>query len=219
MGCSASVAVKAEPARTPSGSVRNRKSNETLASETHFSVDEVYALEELFNNLSNALHRDGLIHKDEFAFALFKAEGKGSLFVDKVFQTFDSKRTDTIDFEEFVQALSVFHPRAGLEEKAKFAFLIYDLDNTGYIEPDEIKRFLAELLRDNPHIILDTSEINEIVNQTLREADLAGDGHISMEEWLSLVRSNPGIISYMTLPVLRQVTTKYPSFLFNKSRP
>lgn len=57
------------------------------------------------------------------------------------------------------------------------------------------------------------------VVQTFKEADLAGDGHISQEEWLAFVRSKPSIISYMTLPVLREVTLKYPSFLFNKSRP
>lgn len=60
-----------------------------------------------------------MIHKDEFTYALFKTEGRASIFVDKVFQCFDTKQTDTIDFEEFVQALSVFHPSAGLEEKAK----------------------------------------------------------------------------------------------------
>ena len=54
--------------------------------------------------------------------------------------------------------------------------------------------------------------------QTFREADLAGDGHISPQEWQALVASNPDIISYMTLPVLREVTTKYPSFLFNEDR-
>lgn len=134
--------------------------------------------------------------------------------MDKVFQCFDSKRTDTIDFEEFVLALSVFHPRAGLEEKARcepptkfqapllasvgstaatlpagspascreqddaallpltarvqpaaVAFRVYDLDDTGYIEPDEVKRFLADLLRENPSIILDDSEIDDIVEK------------------------------------------------------
>ena len=64
------------------------------------------------------LLQDGLIHKDEFAYALFKTHGRASIFVDKVFQCFDTKQNDVIDFEEFVQALSVFHPRAGLEEKA-----------------------------------------------------------------------------------------------------
>ena len=51
--------------------------------------------------------------------------------------------------------------------------------------------------------------------QTIVEADLAGDGHISPAEWQALVRASPDIINYMTLPVLQQVTTKYPSFLFD----
>ena len=51
--------------------------------------------------------------------------------------------------------------------------------------------------------------------QTIAEADLAGDGHISPSEWQSLVQRSPDIINYMTLPVLKQVTTKYPSFLFD----
>ena len=65
--------------------------------------------------------QDGLIHKDEFALALFKLQGRENLFTDRVFQTFDSKRNDVIDFEEFVRALSVFHPKAPLEEKADCA--------------------------------------------------------------------------------------------------
>ena len=51
--------------------------------------------------------------------------------------------------------------------------------------------------------------------QTILEADVAGDGHISPSEWQALVQQSPDIINYMTLPVLKQVTTKYPSFLFD----
>lgn len=186
-----------------------------LAAQTHFSYDEVCALKELFKRLSNSLHHDGLIHRDEFAYAIFKTQNQSNLFTDKVFQVFDIKQNDVIDFDEFVRSLSVFHPNAPLAEKAGFAFRIYDLDNTGWIEPGEIKRFLAALLKDNPAITLDEAEIDSIVDQTFAEADVAGDGHISSQEWQQLVQRSPDIISYMTLPVLKQVTAKYPSFLFN----
>ncbi|KAK9815125.1 hypothetical protein WJX73_008177 [Symbiochloris irregularis] len=220
MGCSSSKntasqsTAKAGPAGVGNESVAAPASNRTLASETHFSLDEVAALRELFDTLSNSLHHDGLIHQDEFALALFKTQGRSNIFINKVFQVFDIKKNDVIDFEEFVRSLSVFHPRAPLQEKAQLAFRIYDLDNTGWIEPGEIKRFLSALLSDNPAIKLSEEDIDQLVDQTLEEADLAGDGHISLEEWQALVERSPDIIAYMTLPVLKQVTAKYPSFLF-----
>lgn len=79
---------------------------------------EVEALRELYTKISNELHHDGLIHKDELAWALFKAH-RDNLFVDRVFELFDMKRNNVIDFGEFVRSLSVFHPNAPLEEKAK----------------------------------------------------------------------------------------------------
>lgn len=65
--------------------------------------------------------QDGRIHKDEFALALFKAQQRSNLFTDRVFVVFDTKKNDVIDFGEFVRALSVFHPKAPLVEKADCA--------------------------------------------------------------------------------------------------
>ena len=65
--------------------------------------------------------QDGLIHRDEFALALFKSEGQSNIFTDKVFQVFDIKQNDVVDFDEFIRSLSVFHPKAPLTEKADCA--------------------------------------------------------------------------------------------------
>ena len=81
------------------------------------------------------------------------------------------------------------------------------------VHPTGIKCYRVCLLQGNNacHPCLD-------VLQTFKEADLAGDGHISPDEWQILVQKHPNVISYMTLPVLKELTKKYPSFIFNENR-
>lgn len=198
------------PTSTTGSDLSDPDSFDNLAAQTHFSIAEVQALSELYSKLSNELHRDNLIHRDEFMWALFKAN-RDNLFADRVFELFDIKRNHVIEFGEFVRSLSVFHPKAPLEDKAYFAFRIYDLKQNGVIERSELRRFLVELMADNPDVDLDEQALDVIVDETFAELDLASDDRISPDEWLRLVRSNPDVISYMTLPVLTQLEARFPT--------
>jgi serine/threonine-protein phosphatase 2B regulatory subunit len=180
-----------------------------LSDRTNFSRSEITSLWELYHKLSNELHVDGLIHKDELAWALFKSH-RDNLFVDRVFELFDIKGNNVIEFDEFVLSLSVFHPNAPLEEKARFAFTIYDINQSGAIEPTELKRFLVAIMADNPDVHLDDDALDKIVVDTFKQVDVTGDGKINPEEWMALVKKNPSIIRYMTLPVLADICQKFP---------
>ncbi|KVI05885.1 Calcium-binding EF-hand [Cynara cardunculus var. scolymus] len=151
------------------------------------SVNEVEALRELFNKLSSSIIDDGLIHKEELQLALLESSGGDNLFMNRVFDLFDEKQNGVIEFEEFIHVLSIFHPAASLEQKIDFAFRLYDLRQTGYIEREE----------------------------TFADADADMDGRINKEEWKNFVIQRPQLLKNMTLPNLSEVTTAFPSFIFN----
>ncbi|XP_020415098.1 calcineurin B-like protein 10 isoform X4 [Prunus persica] len=168
-----------------------------LAASSPFTVNEVEALRELFNQRSSGWRYSKL---------------------QQVFDVFDEKKNGVIEFEGFVHALSVFHPCAPLEDKIDFAFRLYDLRQTGYIEREEVsilvrQMVVATLLESGIHVPDETLEA--IVDKTFADADSDKDDKISKDEWKAFALQHPTLLKNMTLPHLKDITTVFPSFIFN----
>ncbi|KAI5593789.1 hypothetical protein POPTR_003G037800v4 [Populus trichocarpa] len=185
-----------------------------IASNSLFTVNEVEALLELFKKLSSSVIDDGLIHKEDLKLALLKTPAGDNLILDRLFALFDEKKNGVIEFEEFAHALSVFHPRAPMEAKIDFAFRLYDLRQTGFIEREEVRQMLNAILLESGLQISEES-LEVIIDKTFADADADKDGKINKVEWKAFATQHPNLLKNMTLPYLRDITTMFPSFIFN----
>ncbi|XAR70164.1 hypothetical protein NMG60_11026934 [Bertholletia excelsa] len=182
-----------------------------LAAQTCFDEKEVKALYELFKKLSRSVTNDGYISKEAFQVGLFRNSKNQSLFSDRMFNMFDTKKDGVIEFGEFVRSLSIFHPNAPHADKVSFAFRLYDIWDTGFIERDEVKTMILALLKESD-LILPSDNVETIINMTFEDADLKRDGKIDMEEWNDFVARNPSLLKNMTVPYLMDLTIAFPSF-------
>lgn len=72
----------------------------------------------------------------------FFPRGDATTFAEYAFKAFDINQDGTLDFREFMCALSV-SSRGSLEEKIQFAFRIYDIDGDGFITKHEMVEIIG----------------------------------------------------------------------------
>lgn len=106
-----------------------------LAKDTYFTEKEIIQWHKGFKKdcPNGQLTEAGFIR----IYKQFFPHGDPSKFAALVFRVFDENKDGSIEFEEFIKALSVTS-RGNLEEKLVWAFKLYDVDNDGFITREEM---------------------------------------------------------------------------------
>lgn len=89
-----------------------------------------------------------MLTKEEFQkiYKQFFPFGDPTSFADYVFNVFDSDKSGSIDFKEFICALSVTS-RGKMEDKLDWAFQLYDIDGDGKISYEEMLQIVEAIYK------------------------------------------------------------------------
>ncbi|GIQ79613.1 hypothetical protein KIPB_000283 [Kipferlia bialata] len=98
----------------------------------------------------------------------------------RIFAAIDVDSNESLDFGEFLGALSLLTSPGQREAKLEFAFRLYDLDGDGYIGNSELFKVMSYMVADN----LDDTQLQQVVDKTIRDADTDGDGRLSKAEFM-----------------------------------
>ncbi|KAF8076275.1 hypothetical protein FPV67DRAFT_407724 [Lyophyllum atratum] len=145
----------------------------------------------------------GHLDKEEFSriYKQFFPFGDPADFADYVFNVFDENKNGTIDFKEFICALSVTS-RGRLEEKLKWAFQLYDIDKDGTITYDEMLQIVQSIYKMTGEMVKlpsDEDTPEKRVDKIFSNMDKDKDAKLTYEEFVEGSKQDPTIVQALSL--------------------
>jgi len=167
---------------------------------SHFSTEESARIRQLFDDnhilvvvgegtkKTRALKRetfDGLMH------SMFEINHLPTL--EGLFRAFNIQSANFVERSEWIRGLSIM-TRGSFEERIEFAFKVYDMDEDGELEREEMYLFLRDAIVVPKNEDDMQEEINDLIEILFRQLDGTCDGVVDKSDFAAAVRQQPALL-------------------------
>lgn len=111
-----------------------------------------------------------------------------------VFSTSEHK-DGSLTFEDFLDLLSAFSDSATMEIKSHYAFRIFDFDDDGTLDSDDLQQLVNCLTGDTDDTRLTPEEMRQLISNILEESDIDKDGTVNLSEFQHVISRSPDFVS------------------------
>ncbi|XP_070543565.1 calcium and integrin-binding family member 2-like [Ptychodera flava] len=176
---------------------------ETYQDCTFFTRKEILTLYKRFHSLSPELVPTDMKNEEEYLVKIpyedivIMPELRENPFRRRICEIFSEEGDGNLTFDDFLDMMSVFSDSASSELKTFYAFHIYDFDNDKFLGQYDLIQTLKCICREE----LKSEEVDFIVDQVLKEADLDQDGKLSYMEFEHVISRTPDFLSLFHIRV------------------
>ncbi|NP_001408903.1 calcium and integrin-binding protein 1 isoform 5 [Mus musculus] len=119
-------------------------------------------------------------------------ELKANPFKERICMVFSTSPTrDSLSFEDFLDLLSVFSDTATPDIKSHYAFRIFDFDDDGTLDREDLSQLVNCLTGEGEDTRLSASEMKQLIDNILEESDIDRDGTINLSEFQHVISRSP----------------------------
>nr|XP_012319263.1 calcium and integrin-binding protein 1 isoform X1 [Aotus nancymaae] len=129
-------------------------------------------------------------------------ELKANPFKERICRVFSTSPTrDRLSFEDFLDLLSVFSDTATPDIKSHYAFRIFDFDDDGTLNREDLSQLVNCLTGESEDTRLSASEMKQLIDNILEESDIDRDGTINLSEFQHVISRSPDFARYDSGPL------------------
>ncbi|XP_065648469.1 neurocalcin [Hydra vulgaris] len=177
---------------------KNESNVESLAEQTKFTREEIRAMNEKFKNE----YPKGYLTEEEFikvycehaTVSSNRTAVSAKLVAKKIFQSLDRSKDGKVDFKELVCLLSI-STHGTVEEKLRWVFTVYDINNDGKLSLNEIGSIVRSMQSLNPN---EKKMSDKEIKDMFSRCDKNNDGTITVDEFVHASKSTPAFLKLIT---------------------